>query len=219
MSYILYGDVESGSFTAEALFAELGVAYEVKTVDLENDQQAEDDFKAINPAAKLPVLVLPDGTIVTESAAILLTICARHADAKLFPDIASSDGAWALRWLMFISNNIYEAVGRVEYPGRYTSNYYDRWAIEASARSEIRWFWILFERELADRGRPGVWSLGETFSALDIYVANLAAWFTPIEWRGPNVPRIEAIRQAVAARPKIAPVFQRHFAARESERQ
>lgn len=218
MSYILYGDLDSGSFTAEALFAELGVGFELKTVDLDNDVQAEDPFKAINPAAKLPVLVLPDGTIVTESAAVLLTICARHADAKLFPDLATSDGAWALRWLMFVSNNIYEAVGRTEYPGRYTSNYYDRWAIEASARSEIRWFWILLEREIADRNRPGPWALGDTFSALDIYIANLVGWFTPIEWRGPNIPRLEAIRLAVAARPRIAPIYQRYFATKESER-
>ncbi|MCC6918203.1 MAG: glutathione S-transferase family protein [Alphaproteobacteria bacterium] len=212
MSYILYGDKDSGSFTAEALFAEIGVPYELRGIDLAKYEETEDAFKAINPAGKLPTLLLPDGTVVTESAAILLTISARHAEAKLFPDLASSDGAWALRWLMFISNNIYEAVGRVEFPNRYTSNYYDRSAIEASAKSEIRWFWMLFERELEDRGRPGPYALGgDQFSALDIYVANIAAWFNPIEWRAPNAPRIEAIRRAVAQRAKIVPVWARHF--------
>lgn len=212
MSYILYGDADSGSFTAEALFAELGVPFELRTIDLEKYEETEDEFKKINPAGKIPTLILPDGTIVTESAAILLTVCARHPEAKLFPDLSTSEGAWALRWLMFISNNIYEAAGRVDFPNRYTSNYDDRSAIEASAKSEIRWFWILFERELEDRGRPGPYALGgENFSALDLYVANLAGWYNPIEWRAPNVPRIEAIRRAVAQRPKLASLWTRHF--------
>lgn len=211
MSYILYGDKDSGSFTAEALFAELGVPFELKTVDLEKYEQTEDPYKAVNPAGKIPALVLPDGTLVTESVAIALTICARHPEGQLFPDLASSDGAWALRWLMFISNNIYEAIGRIDFPNRYTSNYYERASVEASARSEIRWFWIIFERELAARNRPGPFALGETFSALDVYAANIAGWDNPIEWRGPNAPRLEALRQAVKARPKIAPVWARHF--------
>ena len=211
MSYILYGDPDSGSFTPEALLAEIGAGVELRDISLDRFEQTEDAYKAVNPAGKLPALVLPDGTLVTESAAILLALCARHPDAKLFPDLSSSDGAWALRWLMFISSNIYEAIGRIDFPNRYTSNYYDRASVEASARSEIRWFWILFERELAARGRPGPFALGETFSALDVYVANLAGWDNPIEWRAPNAPRIEAIRQAVKARPKIAPVWARHF--------
>ncbi len=211
MSYILYGDDDSGSFTAEALLAEIGAACELRTISLEKYEETEEAFKAVNPAGKIPTLILPDGTVVTESAAILLTICARHTEAKLFPDLASSDGAWALRWLMFISTNIYEAIGRIDFPNRYTSNYYDKESVANSAKSEIRWFWMLFERELAARNRAGIWALGETFSALDIYVANIAGWDNPIEWRAANAPRIEAIRQAVAARPKIAPVFQRHF--------
>lgn len=213
MSYILYGDPDSGSFTPEALLAEIGARVELRDISLDKFEQTEDAYKAVNPAGKLPALVLPDGTLVTESAAILLALCARHPEAKLFPDLAGSDGAWALRWLMFISNNIYEAIGRIDFPNRYTSNYYDRASVEASARSEIRWFWILFERELAARNRPGPFALGETFSALDVYVANIAGWDNPIEWRAPNAPRIEAIRRAVKARPKIAPVWARHFGA------
>jgi GST-like protein len=212
MSYILYGDADSGSFTAEALFAELGVPYELRTIDLGNYEETEDAFKAINPAGKIPTLILPDGTVVTESAAILLAICARHPEANLFPDLATSEGAWALRWLMFLSNNIYEACGRVDFPNRYTSNYYEKASVEASARGEIREHWIVFQRELEARGRPGPYALGgENFSALDLYVANLADWFNPIEWRAPNAPAIEAIRRAVAQRPKLADVWARHF--------
>ena len=210
MTYTLYGDPDSGSFTAEALFAMLDVPYDLKGVDLEKFEQTEDPYKAVNPMGKVPALVLADGTVVTESAAILLTIV-EQAGAHLLPPSGSSEKAWALRWLMFISNNIYEAIGRIEFPGRFTSNYYDTAAVEASARSEIRWYWILFERELAKRDLAGPFAFGAEISALDLYVANIAGWYNPIEWRGPNAPRIEALRQAVKAHPKVAPVWARHF--------
>ncbi len=211
MTYTLYGDPDSGSFTPEALFALLDAPYELKSVDLEKFEQTEDPYKAVNPMGKIPTLVLDDGTVITESAAVLLTIDERHRAAQLLPEIGTSERAWALRWLMFISNNIYEAVGRVDFPGRYTSNYYDRDAVAASARSEIRWYWILFERELARRNLDGPFVFGDRISALDVYVANIAGWDNPIEWRAPNAPRIEALRQAVKAHPKIAPVWARHF--------
>jgi GST-like protein len=211
MSMILYGDADSGSFTAEALFAILDVPFELKGVDLEKFEQTEDPYKAINPMGKVPALVLDDGTLVTESVAVLLTIVDAHPEAKLLPPPGSSARAWALRWLMFISNNIYEAIGRVDFPGRYTSNYYDKEAVAASAKSEIRWYWILFERELAKRDLAGPFAFGAEISALDLYVANIVGWENPIEWRAPNAPRIEALRQAVKAHPKVAPVWARHF--------
>lgn len=210
MSMKLYGDADSGSFTAEALFALLDVPFTIERVDLDAFEQTEDPYKAINPMGKVPALVLEDGTVVTESAAIVLTIVERHG-VNLLPPAGSSQKAWALRWLMFISNNIYEAIGRIEFPGRFTSNYYDRAAVEASARSEIRWYWILFERELAKRDLAGPFAFGSEISALDLYAANIAGWYNPIEWRAPNAPRIEALRQAVKAHPKIAPVWARHF--------
>ncbi len=211
MTYTLYGDKDSGSFTPEALLELLGAPYTLKSVDLEKFEQTEDPYKAVNPMGKIPTLVLADGTVVTESVAVLLTIDEAHRSAGLLPEIGSSERAWALRWLMFISNNIYEAIGRVDFPGRYTSNYYDKEAVAASAKSEIRWYWILFERELAKRNLNGPFAFGEKISALDVYVANIAGWENPIEWRGPNAPRIEALRQAVKAHPKIAPVWARHF--------
>lgn len=211
MSYILYGDKGTGSFTAEAIFAELELAYEYRRIDLEAGDQSDDAFVAINPESKVPTLILPDGVIVTESAAILLALSARHPEGKLFPDLATSEGAWALRWLMFCSNNIYETVCRADFPTRYTSNHVDRDSVAAAAKSELRFFWVILERELAARNRPGPFVLGETLSALDIYVANLAGWENPIEWRRPNAPRIEAIRREVSRRPKIAPVWARHF--------
>jgi GST-like protein len=208
MSYTLYGDDNSGSFSAEAALAEAGADFTLKTVSLDKDEQFEDAFKALNPMGRIPALVLPGGEIVTESAAILTAIAARHPEAGLLPDLATAEGAFFLRWMTFLSNNIYGCVERIDFPGRFTSNWTDREAVKAYALSEIRYYWQLVEKALPDRGP---WALGARFSALDLYIANLANWDLAPEWREPMCPKVTRIMQGVAARPKLAAIWTRHF--------
>jgi GST-like protein len=208
MSYTLYGDDDSGSFSAEAALTEAGAAFTLKTVSLEKDEQFEDSFRALNPMGRIPALVLPTGELVTESAAILMTIASRHPGAGLLPDLATADGAFFLRWMTFISNNIYGCVERIDFPGRFTGNWMDRESVKASALSEIRFYWQLVERGLPD---AGPWALGERFSALDLYIANLANWELKPEWREPMCPKVTRIMTGVAGRPKLAAIWARHF--------
>jgi len=49
-----------------------------------DDRDAWDRLRGINPLAQVPTLALDDGTIVTESAAIVLWIAGRHP--HLLPD-------------------------------------------------------------------------------------------------------------------------------------
>jgi GST-like protein len=210
MSYVLYGDVNSGSFAAEAALAEAGADVRLVTVSLDKDEQFEDAFRAINPMGRIPALVLPGGGLVTESAAILMAIAARHTQSGLLPDLATDEGALFLRWMSFLSNNIYGCVERIDFPGRFTSNWQEREAVKAYAQSEIRYYWQLVEKALPDRGP---WALGERFCALDLYIANLANWDLTPEWRAPMCPKVTRIMTAVAARPKIAAIWARHFGA------
>ncbi len=85
MSYTLYGDLGSGAFSAEAALAETGAAYNFELVSLEKNQQKAPAFLAINPSGKIPALRLPQGDIVTESAAILLTLADHFPQARLLP--------------------------------------------------------------------------------------------------------------------------------------
>ncbi len=206
--WTLYGNRGSGSACIEAALAEADADVRLVDVDLEKDEQYDEALKAVNPMGRIPALVAPDGTVLTESAAILLHLGARFPHAGLLPDLASSDGAFVLRWLLFVSNNCYEAIGRIDYPGRYTSDWANRIAVKNSAVSELRFFWKLVEDALPDEGP---YALGARFSALDLYIATVAAWGLAPEWRAPNIPKIERLRAAVRARPKAGPVFAKHF--------
>jgi GST-like protein len=207
MTYVLYGEPGSGSFTAEALLAEIGAPARLVDLDVVNGEQRGPAYRAINPLGHVPALVLPDGQVVTESAAILLTICDRHPDAGLMPEPGTAERALLLRWLMVAAGDAYGAIGRWDYPERFTIRDGDGEGIKEAAREELRRIWQLVEEMVA----PDPFLLGGRFTAVDIYVAALSRWIVGDEWRAKACPRVERLAQAVAARPAIAPVWVRHF--------
>ena len=91
--YQLYGCFGSGSCTVELALAELGVEYTTENVDLRANAQRDASYKKVNPQRKLPSLSLPDGGIMTESVAILLTLLDNHPDHRLLPVAGTGERA------------------------------------------------------------------------------------------------------------------------------
>jgi glutathione S-transferase len=62
---------------ARILLAEKGVAHATVNVDLRNNEQLGDAFRAINPQCTVPALRLEDGHVLTDNAAIAAYLEAR----------------------------------------------------------------------------------------------------------------------------------------------
>jgi len=60
-----------------------GLAYKTATVDLLGGAQKDPAYTALNPVAGVPTLVLDDGTVLTQSMAILEWLEAMHPDPAL----------------------------------------------------------------------------------------------------------------------------------------
>jgi glutathione S-transferase len=209
MSYIIYGDRSSGAFSTEAALAEAGVAYEFRRVSLRENAQREPDFLKLNPSGKMPALVLPGGEVVTESAAILFTVAERHPDAGLLPPPASFARAEAYRWIVFLASEVYPMVEIADYPARFAPAGEQAEALRVKARERIRERLLIVEKAVA-----GPWLLSSGFSAADIYVAMFTRWRDDLgaEWVAQNpIPKLIGIARGVSERPRIAPVWQRHF--------
>ena len=206
MSFTLYGDLGSGAFSAEAALAEVGAPYNFELVSLDRNEQKQPAFLAINPSGKMPALRLPAGEIVTESAAILLTLADHFPQARLLPPQAGSGRAQAYRWLAFMAGEIYPIVEMVDYPERFVPAGSQAEALRAQARDRIRERILIIERMI-----QGPFLLAHGFSILDIYAAMFSRWSLEAEWKRANLPRLLGLAQAVSQRPAIAPVWQRHF--------
>jgi GST-like protein len=208
MTYILYGDLGSGAFCVEAALAEAAAPLEFRPISLERDEQKSDAFVAINPSGKIPALELPEGGVVTETAALLILIAERHPDAQLLPAPGTAERAQALRWIAFMASEIYPIVEIADYPERFFADHKSAAILGLAAKRRIRDRLILTEA-----AAKGPWFLGENFSALDIYAAMFSRWREAREggWRDEYLPKICAIADALKQRPAMKSVFEKYF--------
>jgi glutathione S-transferase len=209
MSYTIFGDKGSGAFSAEAVLAEAGAPYEFHAISLEKNEQRKPEFLAINPSGKMPALRLPEGEVITESAAILLAIADHFPNARLLPPQASALRAQAYRWLAFMAGEIYPMVEISDYPERFAPEGAEAEALRQKARERIRERLLIVERFVS-----GPWFLPSGFSILDIYASMFTRWRGSIgkEWLAErHLPKLEAISISVSQRPAIASVWARHF--------
>jgi len=209
MTYVIFGDKGSGAFSAEAALAEAGAPYDFHLVSLEKNEQRAPEFLAINPSGKMPAVKLPEGQILTESLAILLTVADHFPNARLLPPQASPDRAKAYRWLAFMASEIYPMVEISDYPERFAPKGEQAEALRQKAKERIRERLLIVERQVA-----GPWFLSTGFSILDIYAAMFSRWRGSIgkDWLAAgHIPNVMALGRAVSERARVAPVWQRHF--------
>ena len=207
--FTVYGDKGSGAFSAEAALAEAGAPYDFHLISLEKNEQKKPEFLAINPSGKMPAVKLPEGQIITESLAILLTIADHFPNAHLLPNQASVERAYAYRWLAFMAAEIYPMVEISDYPERFAPEGDEAKALRRKARERIRERLLIVERQVA-----GPWFLPSGFSILDIYAAMFSRWRGSLgkEWANAgHIPKLDALSKALSQRPALREIWKRHF--------
>jgi GST-like protein len=110
--YVVHGQKGTGSVPVEATLLLLGEPYEVV------ERGPSEDRPAGNPMQQVPVLVLPNGELMTESAAILIYLADSHPAARLSPTLDDPRRPAFLRWMIYVSAQIYALVWARDDPGR-----------------------------------------------------------------------------------------------------
>lgn len=176
-----------------ALFLEeAGMPYQAVPVDTRKGEQHAPAFTALNPNAKVPVIV--DGeTTVFDSNAILLYLAEKSG--QFLP--APADRGAMLSWLMFIASGIGPFTGQCVHFRHYAPEK----VAYAIARYDFEaWrHWKILDAHLAGR----TWMLGDRYSLLDMAVWGWAralpfalgadAW--------DQLPNVKRLFDAVSARP------------------
>lgn len=196
-----------GSALIEAQAAEYGI--ELDRIALDDPETAEAalaDWLRVNPLAQLPTLLLEDGQVMTESAAITLFLADRLHSDLLVPGPDAPERAAYLRWQIWLVANVY---ANVAYHDRAEQLVPDPFEARGLREHLMRQRAALWEQAAEAAGTP--WFLGERFSALDIYLAVMLHWGPGLDWAAEHVPRLYNIAAAAAARPAIAPVMARNF--------
>jgi glutathione S-transferase len=204
--YKLYWATGSGAMAPQALFEEIGAEYEKIVIDFEKEEHKSEAFLSVNPMGQIPALVLPDGTLMTETAAMLAHIVDRHPEAKFAPPAGSSESARYLRWLFFLGSNVYPTVLRFYYADRFSTDPSAAEGIKAAAETDLDDQFKILEDALD----PGPYLVGEAFSAADILLWMLIQWHPEPARLCEGSPRIKQFMELVQARPAIARTWQEH---------
>jgi len=97
----LYGYRNGRTLRALWTLEELAVEYEYVEVDIMRGEGREPWFLEINPAGKVPVLI-DDGMVVTESAAVCMHLAEKYPDRQLLPPPGTRARTEFYKWLSFI---------------------------------------------------------------------------------------------------------------------
>jgi GST-like protein len=220
-TYTLYGSRGSGSAAVEAALELARVPYRMVGAASWEPKSALAELKRVNPLQQIPTLVCPDGTVLTESAAILIHLGLAHPRSGLLPADAMQR-ARALRAIAFIAANCYAAIGIIDYPQRWLGKV-DQAACEqlrTGTRKRLHKLWRLFADQFAPQpesaapapaaGQTG-FLFGESPGAADLLAAVVSHWSGARKHLARQRPALHALLLRVESHPPVAGVFQRHW--------
>jgi glutathione S-transferase len=158
---ILYNSPISGNcYKVRLLLAHLGIAYEARDVDVIDRRNPREQLGELNPARRIPTLVLDDGRPLAESNAILWYF----GDGTRFVPDDAYDRAKVLQWLFFEQYDHEPAIA----VARFLMTYYGKPEIWESQREQLtkRGTKALaaLESGLTDRD----WLVGDAMTIADI---------------------------------------------------
>lgn len=195
----VYGVPCWGSAIVETMLALVGEPYEVVDVEgFDRPGEAQDRLAAVNPLRQVPTVVLDDGEVLTETAAIALWLADRHAG--LAPAPGTAGHRRFLRLLIWIVANVYPTFTYGDYPERWAPSAQDELAGATNAHRERLYRWL--EEQVV-----GPYLLGEQPSALDCYAAVMIDWRPGREWFAENTPRLFAAARRMRRDPRLAAVM------------
>lgn len=160
-----------------------------------------DRLLALNPLGQVPTLVLEDGAVMTESAAILL-----HLD-RLAPRAAlvRQDRAFLNR-LIWLVAAVYPTFTYGDAPERWTMP--GDAAATLRARTDARREALFLHWE-AEAG-AGPYAMGAGPSALDLYLVAMTRWRPRQAWFDRHAPRLTGFAARASEHIALAPIIARH---------
>jgi glutathione S-transferase len=201
MTYKLYYSPGSASMAVHWMLIELGVPFQTERVDLEAGAQRNPEYLRLNPAGRVPTLLV-DGQARTESAALLMLLAERHPEAGLAPAVGSQERAEWLETMIYLANTSLPAMRDWFYAGP-DGGLSDTEAVTTLARIRIEGAWDKLGALLAD-GRQFL--CGQRLSTADLLATMLMRWSRNMPRPATEWPQIAAYVERIRTLPSFIEV-------------
>ncbi len=215
VSYTLFWNSLTSSFSPHIVLEEIGVDYKLRWVDFTGKEHKSKSFLNINPNGFLPVLFLEDGSPMYESAGMVMYLADHYPSSGLAPAVADPDRHLYNQWIFYMPIHIYQTYGRCYNSELFSTNYSDQVGIRDCGAKDLQKYWKIIDDAVQDKA----WLIGDRFSACDIYMFMMTRWHIPRQCEIPNLlsvfyddffeqfPNITRIAAKVAERPAVQKVM------------
>jgi GST-like protein len=205
----LYENPGWGSAIVELQLALYDLPHELmRAGNIHQDPGARAALGKVNPLIQIPTLVLSDGEVVTESAAITLVLADLAKSDLLVPKARSKHRAGFYRWLIFLVASIYPSFVYSDTPERFVKGNGGE-AYQVNVIEHRKAMWMVMETEAARRGGP--FFLGKRLTAIDIFLACMVHWRPKEEWFQTETPHLWAAASEAAKLPALRAAYLRNF--------
>lgn len=177
---------------------EIGLDYQLETVEMFSEAMQRPEYLAVNPLGKVPTIE-DDGFVLWETSAILQYLDAKYGGGRLIPPPDTPAGALAIQWLGYGENPLTVIMGEI--------------AAHSGPMPEDRRIPALVERgqQIAPTLVSVVeqalgeqqWILGDNFSAADIMLVFGLMIADHLGYITDDFPRLRAYLERAMARPAL----------------
>lgn len=165
----LYYYPNNASLAPHFLLHHVQADYELLLVDKKSNVQKSANYLKLNPAGRIPTLVV-DGQAIFESPAICIHICELHPEYKLIPLIGDPKRPLFSQWLSFLNNTLQAELMVRYYPHKHTTDEVSIPSVIAAQDERIAEALSIINDQLENNE----YLLGDKFSACDYFLFMLA---------------------------------------------
>lgn len=184
------------SLSPHIVAREAGLAIELERIDIGKTPHRTTsgaDFSTINRKGYVPALVLDDGEILTEGAAIVQLLADLAPQSGLAPAAGTPARYRLQEWLTFIGTELHKMFS----PWLFHPEHGEIAA--AAARAKIAERFVFLDAHLAKHP----YLMGENFTAADAYAFAIVSWAKPARIDLTPFANLTHYMERIAARPKV----------------
>ncbi len=204
MSYTLYYAPGAASMAVHWMLIELGVPFDTVLVDINAGAQRSADYLKLNPAGRVPTLVV-DSVAYTESTALLMLLAERHPAAAMMPLPGTPHRAAWLELMIYLANTVLPAMRDWFYAGK-DGDASGADAVSALARRRIEGAWDQLDQRLAS-GQPFL--VGPHRTTADLLAVMLMRWSRGMPRPATGWPALAGYVERICATPGFVEVCRR----------
>ena len=177
---------------------EAGLAYTLEPVLLREGQHLTEQYRRVNPLARVPALEVEPGVVLTETPALLSYLAERVPELQLLPP-SGLERARANEWMSLLASAVHVAFISFFRPQRYTSDEEAAKVLKIDGKQRFHDMLRHVESRLPAAG----FVLGERYSLCDAYLTPFFLWGRHFGLPVGDLPRYGRLIGAVLPRPAV----------------